>query len=402
MPFSTSADKSLGGHRAGPGGNVAVPAVAAESTKHARLQRIATALRRDEALWISNKTPVQGSIVAFHDADAADESLVPCFMLPSLPQQATDFIALAGMMDPRQPFFAAYMPSALRHAATVSSITDLAHHYATEIHKAWPSGPIAVGGWSAGPAIALATAEVLRGLGHAVPLLVAIDGAPPRVAIGPPSRREKIRLTWFRLINAAVTLVQLGGALVHGVRYRSSQDASFRGAVRSAWQASAFRPIWQRATGPIAGKVARVLGQPPTQRRAVDAATDTSEFPPEHRGFIAALFDAIHAYVPEANFPGEVVVFESTAEPARSSGGVAKRWAGIATNLTIVPVAGSHMSIVTDPDGRPLARLLGQKLREISAKQPDLPRQSGSPDEPLAATGNGIRDYRGGAASSAG
>jgi thioesterase domain-containing protein len=407
MSFSTSANangESFGRYRSGPAARIAVPSVAAEPTRRARLQQIAAALRRGEALWIRNQTPVQGSIVAFHDPDEADETLLPFFMLPSLPQQSTDFIALAGMMDPRQPFFAAYMPSARRHAATAASVADPAQHYASEIHKLWPVGPIAIGGWSAGPAIALAAAGVLRGLGHAVPLLVAIDGAPPSVAIGPPGLLEKIKLTYYRLTNAAVSLAQLGRDLVRLMHHRSSQDASFRGAVRSAWQASAFRPIWQRATGPIATKVAsRLLRKRVTRHHAADAATDTSGLPADHRGFVAALYDALHAYVPDADFPGEVVVFESTAEPARSSGGVAKRWARIAPNLTIVPVAGSHMSIVADPDGHPLARLLCQKLREISAKQPRIIRQSaGWPNQSMAAMTGGNPAYRGDAASSAG
>jgi thioesterase domain-containing protein len=407
MPFSNSANangESFGRYRSGPAARVAAPSVAAEPTRRARLEQIAAALRRGEALWIRNQTPVQGSIVAFHDPDEVDKTLLPFFILPSLPQQSTDFIALAGMMDPRQPFFAAYMPSDKRHAATAASVADLAQHYATEIHTLWPVGPIAIGGWSAGPAIALAAAELLRGLGHAVPLLVAVDGAPPSVAIGPPGLFEKTKLTYYRLTNAAVSLTQLGRDVVRRVHRRSPQDASFRGAVRSAWQASAFRAIWQRAAGPIAGKLAtRLLRKPVTRHHAADAATDTSGLPPDHRGFVAALYDALHAYVPDADFPGEVVVFESTAEPARSSGGVAKRWARIAPNLTVVPVAGSHMSIVADPDGRPLARLLCQKLREISAQQPGKVRQSaGLPNASMATMTIGKPAYRGDAASPAG
>jgi thioesterase domain-containing protein len=381
----------------------AVSSAGADPTRHARLLRTAAALRREEALWISNKTPVQGSFVAFHDSDDVDEALVPCFMLPSLPQQSTDFIELAAMMDPRQPFFAGYVPSNLRHPATAATVADLAQFYATEIHKLRPTGPIAIAGWSAGPTIALAAAQLLREFGHTVPLLVAIDGAPPAVDIGPPGLLEKTKLTYYRLTNAAITLAQLGHDVVRRVRHRSPSDLALRDVVQSAWQASAFRPIWQRATGPIASKLARVLGRRSTQRHAADTAADTAELPPDHRAFAAALFDAIHAYVPDADFPGEVVVFESTAEPARSSGGVAKRWARIATNLTIVAAEGSHMSIVADPDGRPLARFLCQKLRDVSAKQPGKLRQpAGRSDQSMAAMTIGSPDYRGGAASAAG
>jgi thioesterase domain-containing protein len=341
---------------------------------------------------------VQGSFVAFHDPDDVDETLVPCFLLPSLPQQSNDFIELAGMMDPRQPFFGGYLPSELRHPATAATLADLAHYYATEIHKLWPTGPIAIGGWSAGPTVALAAAQLLRKWGHAVPLLVAIDGAPPAVDIGQPGLLEKARLTYYRLTNAAVTLTQLGYDVVRRMRHRSP-DLSLRDVVRSAWQASPFRPIWQRATGSLAGKLERVLGPRFARRHAAETAAGTEVLPPEHRAFTAALFDAIHAYVPDKDFPGEIVVFESTAEPARSSGAVAKRWARIATNPTIVAVKGSHMSIVADPDGRPMAHFLCRKLREISAQQQGRARGlEGLPDQPVPA----ITDHRGDAASTAG
>ena len=169
--------------------------------------------------------------------------------------------------------------------------------------------------------------------------------------------------------------------------------------MRATWQTAAFRPIWQRATGPIVRRLAtRLPGNSLTHSHPADAATDTSALPQQHRQFVAAVYDAIHAYAPDADFPGEVVLFEATAEPARSGGGVAKRWAKIASNLTVVPVKGTHMSIVMEPDGRPLARILGQKLREISASQPT--KHSANLTNGAATMGS--QNYRGEAASPAG
>jgi thioesterase domain-containing protein len=373
MPDSTSADTnwgSFGDRRIDPASRVAVVTSVAESEGRVRLRRTEAVLRHAEVLWISNKTAIAGSIVAFHDPEMVDETLVPCFMLPSLPQQSTDFIELAGMMDPRQPFFGVYLPSDKRNAETASTLANLAHYYASEIHKLRPTGPICVGGWSAGPTVALVVAERLRELGHPVPLLVVIDGAPPAVDSGHRSRFEKLSLAYYRLTNAMAALARLGYDLSGLVWSRSPQHASFRGAVKTTWRNSPFRPIWQRASGPIARKVAALLpGERLAQGHAADAASDTSALPQEHRDLITALFDAIHAYQPAANYADEVVVFESTAEPARSSGNVAKRWVRIATNVTVVPVKGSHVSILAEPDGRPLANYLGQKLRDVSARQ---------------------------------
>jgi thioesterase domain-containing protein len=265
-------------------------------------------------------------------------------------------------------------------------------------------------GWSAGPTVALAAVELLRELGHTVPLLVVIDGAPPSVDIGHPGWSEKFRLMYYRLTNATVTLAQLGRDLMRQLHHRSSHDTSFRDAVRSVWQDSAFRPIWRRATGPLAGNVAaRLPGKRIPQRHPAETSSDIASLPPDHRGFVATLYDAIGVYVPDADYPGEVVVFESTAEPARSSGNIAKKWVRIVTNVTIVPFEGSHMSIVAEPNGRPLARMLCQKLREVSVRYKANMRQSASssigskqPAVPMAAMLNRNAAHRGDAASPAG
>ncbi len=252
---------------------------AAGATGRAKMDSLATALRRAEALWISNKSPVTGAVVAFHDPEYVDETLVPVFMLPSLPQRSTDFIELAGMMDPRQPFFALYMPSEKRHAETASTVAILAQYYASEIHKSWPTGPIAVGGWSTGVTVALAATSELRALGHAVPLLVVIDGAPPSVDIGRPTRFQKTRLTYFRLTNATASLAKLGCDLVRRMRHRPLQNHSLRDCFRSAWRDSAFRPIWQRATTAIAGKVARVWGKHLVRRHPAESIGNIPDLP---------------------------------------------------------------------------------------------------------------------------
>jgi thioesterase domain-containing protein len=80
-----------------------------------------------------------------------------------------------------------------------------------------------------------------------------------------------------------------------------------------------------------------------------------------------ALYDAICNYTPNGIYPGDVLVFESTAEPARSSERVASKWARIASNVEIVPIESNHMSIVGRSDGAPLAGELCRRLRKVSA-----------------------------------
>jgi thioesterase domain-containing protein len=100
----------------------------------------------------------------------------------------------------------------------------------------------------------------------------------------------------------------------------------------------------------------------PPQKHPAEIASNISTMPPDHRACAIALYDAIFAYTPTDRYTGDVVVYESTAEPDRGSERVAQRWAKLSTNLTVVPVEGSHMSIVKPPNGQPLARDLSQRL----------------------------------------
>jgi thioesterase domain-containing protein len=343
--------------------------VTVQPSARAKIKRTANTLQWGEALWIRKQRPVQGTMVAFHDADSADDTLLACFMVPSLPQLSTDFIDLASMMDPGQPFFALYLPSEKRTAETGSTVHQLAQYYADEIHKRQPNGPLVIGGWSAGATVALVVAELLLRRGHEVPLLVIIDGAPLSVDTGRSGPVEKARLGWHRLANVTISLVHLGRDLVRRICNRSPQNPSLRDSIRLAWRNSAFRLIWERTTGLLARTAGQIVKTPAPQRHPAEIASNIAGVPPAHQAFAKALYDAVCAYKPEAEYAGNVLVFESTLEPARSSEKVAKRWARIAPAAEIVPVEGSHMSIVRQPNGRPLARILCQRLRDVSMKK---------------------------------
>lgn len=316
---------------------------------------------------MGKQKPLAATFVAFHDPANADETLPPCFLVPSLPQLSTDFVDLAGMMDPVQPLVALFLPSQKRIAETGSSVHRLAEYYADEINKSCPTGPVAIGGWSAGATIALLLAEQLLESGREVALLAVIDGAPPFVDIGPARLAETIKLGYLRLAHLIVSLGQLGCDVVRCLRQRRSTDRTIRQAVGIAWQHSAFRRIWERTTGSIISRMpVRVAGKTVALRHPAEDASHIAGLPADHRAFAMALYDAICQYTPNKVYPGDVLVFESTAEPARSSERVAAKWKRIARNVEIVPVEGTHMSIVGQPDGLPIARELCRRLREVA------------------------------------
>lgn len=361
------------------------PSITVTPSARERIQRLGNGLRWGEALWIHKQRPLKGVVAAFHDTACADETRVPCFMLPSLPQLSTDFIELAAMMDASQPFFGLYLPSAKRRPETGSAVCTLAGYYADEIDKLWPTGPLCIGGWSAGATVALVVAQIMRSRGRDVPLLIVIDGAPPSVEVGRISPTEKASLTYHRLANVGKTLLALAGDIVRRVRHRTPQNPTVRDAIRLAWRNAPFRLIWERATSPLLSVGSRLNERAPP-RHPAEIASNIAGVPADHRDFAKALYDAVCNYLPEP-YPGNTLVFESTLEPARSSEKVAKRWRRIAEHAEIVAIAGSHMSIVVHPDGLPLARVLSQRLRDISLQQPNAlpPEPCGEPLLPATA-----------------
>jgi thioesterase domain-containing protein len=333
------------------------------------LQDLENSLRWGETLWISNRRPIKRTIVALHDADAADFTRLPCFMLPSLPQLSTDYIELAKMMDPEQPFFAVYLPSEKRNPETTSSVRELARYYAGEIDRFQPQGPLAIGGWSAGGIVARTTAQLLKQSGRDVPLLVVVDGALPTVDAGPRGLFEKIKVSYCRTFNIGRNIVELGRDVVRRRRQQKPPDVGLARTIQSAWRDSSLKLNCERIVDAVAPRMrTRQPAQDGPQRHPAENASNISSMPPEHKACAITLYDAIFGYVPEEVYAGDVVLYESTAEPDRGTERVVKKWARISTNLTVVPVKGDHMSMVKRPNGLPLASDLCKRLREYATK----------------------------------
>jgi thioesterase domain-containing protein len=328
------------------------------------IQDLENSLRWRETLWISNRRPIKGTFVTFHNTAEVDNTRLPCFMLPSLPQLSTDYIGMGKMMDPKQPFFAVYLPSEKRNPESASSVYKLARYYADEIDKFQPAGPLAIGGWSAGGIVARLTAQLLQESGRDVPLLVVIDGALPTVDAGDRSVFEKIQVSCCRTLNVFRNLAELQRDV--RIRRRPPQDSGLGPAIMSAWQSSSLKLNWERAAASIGSRFGvRKPAQDGPARHPAENASNISGLPPDHRACAIALYDAIYAYVPDQKYTGNVVLYEATGEPDRSSERVAKKWAKISTNLRIVPVEGHHMSIVKAPSGLPLVRDLCTRLKEF-------------------------------------
>ena len=325
-------------------------------------QDVASKLSWAEILWISKGKPVKGTIAALHDAEHVDEKLLPCFLIASLPQVSTDYLALAKMMDLSQPLFAVYLPSEMRRPENGMSVQKLAEYYADAIAEFRPHGPVALGGWSAGAPLAEAAARRLQQRGREVRLLVIIDGQLPSVAVRPLNLFEKVKIACYRVSHGVKDLADFLNGL--GRQLRSGQS-SFGQAFRSCWKASAFRKKWAKMAMLIRNST-RTGSEANGALHPAELISDIARFPSDHRAFARTLYDALVDYVPQKDYAGDMLVFESTKEPDRTNEKIAEKWKAFARNVTVVRIKGSHKSIVLPPDALPLAQHLSWYLRRYS------------------------------------
>jgi thioesterase domain-containing protein len=329
---------------------------------HAGSNDIANALSWAEILWVLKARPVEGTIAPLSPAHNVDNNLLPFFLIASLPQTSSDYLALAGMMDSRQPLFTVYLPSERRTPEHGSSVEKLAEYYAESITQFRPTGPLAVGGWSAGGPIAEAVARRLQNSGREVRLLVIIDGEIPSAPVPPLNAFQIMRINYYRVFNLALDLTDFSKDVVRGWR----AGASFASAARSGWKNSRLAVKWMKLKALFRAMTGSADGR---DLHPAEIASDIARFPPAHRAFAIALHEAVGSYVPEKGYAGDVLIFESTKEPGRSMERVVEKWSSIARNARAISVEGSHLSIVKNSHGLPLAQELCKHLRAAAERR---------------------------------
>ena len=269
---------------------------------------------------------------------------VPFYCVHALSGAGAVLTTLAEMLGPEQPFVAIQAPVPDRHAGFAGSIEAMARHYAEALMQAQPAGRLALGGWSVGGVIALEMAQYMRARGRHDILLVNIDCELVNVAAA-VSRRNPLYY-WKVAANFPKWLA-------YDLR---DHDWRLRSVIRR------FRNKFQ-ALARMARK--RIAERRPAHGYAVDGFMDTSRFSADYRAFVRALYDAFYRYVPAA-YAGPVVVFEASVQPVVHLRPVGATWRRIAAP-EIIPVTGTHESIIKAPDGLPLAAELRRRLAAFAA-----------------------------------
>ncbi|GHH83875.1 hypothetical protein GCM10018793_47030 [Streptomyces sulfonofaciens] len=289
-----------------------------------------------------------------HDAAAsAREALVPIrtegerpplVLVHPVGGDVLCYAELAGLLGDDQPVYALQTPDT---DIPLTTVADLAAHYAEVITAAVPEGPYRLGGWSMGGVVALEIARRLLGEGHQVDLVAVIDPSEPPGPSGAILPDEAAMLAWL-------------GKDLAGIAGRK----------------------W----APTAESLREPAGESPLQafhRRAVEAGALSADVDADTLAGIAARFSRnARALAEHRPLPAEVPVRFYRAADGGASTATAREWAALFPHACdIVDVPGNHYTVMRQPA---LSRL-AEELRALltgTAPAPADPGSSGARPSP--------------------
>jgi acyl transferase domain-containing protein/thioesterase domain-containing protein/acyl carrier protein len=264
------------------------------------------------------------------------------FCVHSVSGEVMAYKHLRRWLGPEQRLYGIQLPLEWRGSEVTSSVEALAGRYVRELLAFQPEGPYVLGGWSAGSPVALEMAQQLQAQGRTVSLLVAIDGAPFNMGAG-ISR-------WNPMYYAKLLRNLPRWAAESLARDRAWTDLWYRARIKAkgGWSAMAARMRGETAVPDY--EVRGYLGP---------------EFREEDIAFMEFFNAALHGYVPRP-YTGRVLLYEAQTQPLHHLLQTGAVWKKIAADLEIVPVKGSHRTLVEEPYVRTLGQHLSGKLREVS------------------------------------
>jgi acyl transferase domain-containing protein/thioesterase domain-containing protein len=316
------------------------------------IAHLATFLRDDGGASHAQRS-VTGAIVPLN---ARGEG--PAFYcVHSIGGEVMSFRHLSKHLGPDQRFYGIQAPPELRSADFASSIEAMARHYVEALVEFQPEGPYLLGGWSAGSAIALEMAQQMRATGRDVDLLVAIDGAPSGIVGGTspwnPAYYWKLLCNLPGWVSEDLLLDFSWSALARRVRNK-------------------VRSLAKIAT-------ATLRGEKNLHKYEVEGFMETSDFSDKHIQFLGALNNALHAYESQP-YPGRVLLFKAKTGPLYHLLEVDKKWSQVVSQLEVVTVRGTHISIVREPNVRAVA----ETLTSVLARYQRQVVEAAEPQEALA------------------
>ncbi|MEW2077451.1 FAD-dependent oxidoreductase [Streptomyces sp. NPDC013433] len=155
-------------------------------------------------------TPVAGATDSRPALPPASPTAVP--LTPAAPffcvggaiGSAHQLLPLADALGPGHPFYGLQAPGVDGRETPLTTVEALAERYLTAVRAVQPRGPYLLGGYSFGGLVAYETARLLRGAGHEVTAVVALDTYVPEPGQPVPGRDDRAALLEIAAVHRAM------------------------------------------------------------------------------------------------------------------------------------------------------------------------------------------------------
>jgi acyl transferase domain-containing protein/thioesterase domain-containing protein/acyl carrier protein len=261
------------------------------------------------------------------------------YCVHSIGGEVMSFRHLSNRLGPDQRFYGIQVPPDLRTAVFTSSIESIAEYYVNALIDFQPAGSYLLGGWSVGSVIALEMAQQLRAIGRNVELLVAIDGAPPVAGAGTSHWNP---VYYWKLLCNFPNWVSEDLLLDFSIPVFASR-------------------VRNKLVSRLKIAAAALRREKDLHEYEVGGFMELSDFSDTQVKFMGALFNALHAYRAKP-YAGRVLLFKAKTEPLHHLLEVEKSWSKFVSDLEVIPVRGTHVSIVQEPYVRAVANGLKNLL----------------------------------------
>ncbi len=307
---------------------------------------LARALRNSEQMIL----PVNDS------ARSVDLQLPAFYCVHSLSGTTGEFVDLAKRLESTVRFYGIQAPpKQMENTAFGASIQSIADYYTDALVKFQPNGPFVLGGYCLGAVIALAMAKNLRARGREVRPMIVIDGVPENTGavLGRWTPRYLLEL-----------VRNLPRWTIHSDLMRSRSFQSLK------WSFS--NNAYAIRKGALGLKRGEKLGG----GYSVEGIMDVSRYQPAQKSFVNRLFASLFAYVPK-EYSGDVVVYEAKITPLLYLPQIGRRWSQFAPQSEIVPIVGTHISMMREPYVDALAMHLRGRVSQFFRDKPQVDRAPG-------------------------
>lgn len=268
----------------------------------------------------------------------------PLFCIHGAGGNVVDYQFLADELDPDQPVLGIQSLGLVEPDRMHMTVAAMASHYAGEIRRVCPAGPVLLAGSSFGGKVAFEVARQMAARGDSVALVAMLDSAVSHLEDYPAELRARLRVR------------RLAGRLANVVRNVASRSPT----AAADYLRRSVRTVWRR--------VRNVAWRAEARRHAVRGQAVPSRL----RHVVRANAAAARAYR-MGRYPGEVVLFRAerqgagTYDPERHGW---QHWA--AGGVEVVAVPGDHVTMVQPPHVAVLGRRLQEAIdRAIGAGQTD-------------------------------